>query len=94
MSLGGRHALVTGGGRGIGRAIAHALTAAGARVTVTGRSEAPLIDTVAPATPKVIAPSTQRRRPVSSMASGRPPRPAGRSTFSSPTPEPRKVRPS
>ncbi len=47
MSLGGRHALVTGGGRGIGRAIAHALTAAGARVTVTGRSEGPLIETVA-----------------------------------------------
>ncbi len=47
MGLGGRHALVTGGGRGIGRAIAHALTAAGARVTVTGRSEGPLIETVA-----------------------------------------------
>lgn len=42
-----RHALVTGGGRGIGRAIAAALTAAGARVTVTGRSEAPLREAVA-----------------------------------------------
>jgi 3-hydroxybutyrate dehydrogenase len=45
--LGARHALVTGGGRGIGRAIAAALTAAGARVTVTGRSEAPLSEVVA-----------------------------------------------
>lgn len=39
-----RHALVTGGGGGIGRVIAAALTIAGARVTVTGRSEAPLRD--------------------------------------------------
>lgn len=41
-TLQGRTALVTGGGSGIGAACAAALTAAGARVTVLGRREAPL----------------------------------------------------
>jgi NAD(P)-dependent dehydrogenase (short-subunit alcohol dehydrogenase family) len=45
--LDGRHALVTGGGRGIGRAIAKALSGAGAAVTVLGRQEGPLRDTIA-----------------------------------------------
>ena len=36
-SLQDRHALVTGGGRGIGLAVASALTKAGARVTIVGR---------------------------------------------------------
>jgi NAD(P)-dependent dehydrogenase (short-subunit alcohol dehydrogenase family) len=44
--LSGHHALVTGGGTGIGRATAIALTAAGARVSVLGRREAPLRATV------------------------------------------------
>ncbi len=37
-NLKGRHALVTGGGRGIGRAIASSLVKAGATVTIVGRS--------------------------------------------------------
>ena len=45
-ALQGRHALVTGGGRGIGRAIAAVLMGAGAAVTVAGRGEAALADTV------------------------------------------------
>lgn len=46
LPLAGQHALVTGGGTGIGRAIAAALTASGAHVTVLGRREAPLQDAV------------------------------------------------
>jgi 3-hydroxybutyrate dehydrogenase len=46
-SLSTRHALVTGGGTGIGRAVAAALTAQGAVVTIAGRRMAPLQETVA-----------------------------------------------
>jgi NAD(P)-dependent dehydrogenase (short-subunit alcohol dehydrogenase family) len=45
-ALDGRHAVVTGGGRGIGAAIATALAAAGARVTLMGRNEAQLKEKV------------------------------------------------
>src|SRR5690349_4938257 len=37
-ALAGKHALVTGGGRGIGMAIAQALLQQGARVTLLGRN--------------------------------------------------------
>ena len=42
MSLQNQHALVTGAGRGIGAAIAAALTRSGARVTALGRTESHL----------------------------------------------------
>jgi NAD(P)-dependent dehydrogenase (short-subunit alcohol dehydrogenase family) len=38
MNLQGQHALVTGGGRGIGAAVSSALVKAGVKVTITGRS--------------------------------------------------------
>jgi 3-hydroxybutyrate dehydrogenase len=41
-SLAGRHALITGGGTGIGAAAARHLSAAGAKITVTGRRREPL----------------------------------------------------
>lgn len=47
MGLEAKHALVTGGSRGIGRAVARALTGAGAHVTVLGRDEATLRAAVA-----------------------------------------------
>ena len=47
MPLKAKRALVTGGGRGIGRAIAAALTGQGAEVIVLGRSRAPLDEAVA-----------------------------------------------
>jgi NAD(P)-dependent dehydrogenase (short-subunit alcohol dehydrogenase family) len=43
----GRHALVTGGGTGIGAAVATALVTQGARVTIVGRRAGPLRETAA-----------------------------------------------
>ena len=42
--LAGRHALVTGGARGIGAAVTHSLLAHGARVTMLGRRELTLTE--------------------------------------------------
>jgi NAD(P)-dependent dehydrogenase (short-subunit alcohol dehydrogenase family) len=47
MELSGRHALITGGGSGIGAACAAALTGVGAAVTALGRREGPLRELVA-----------------------------------------------
>lgn len=46
QSLAGRHAFVTGGGRGIGAAVARGLLMHGARVTVSGRNADALAGTV------------------------------------------------
>ena len=50
QSLAEQHALVSGGGTGIGLACAQALVRAGARVTVLGRREAPLAAAIAEGT--------------------------------------------
>src|SRR5438876_1251609 len=46
FSLRGEHALITGGGTGIGLAVARALHAAGARVVLIGRREPELVEAV------------------------------------------------
>jgi NAD(P)-dependent dehydrogenase (short-subunit alcohol dehydrogenase family) len=51
FSLSGKTALVTGGGSGLGRAMAHALAEAGARVAIVGRRREALEETVAEAPP-------------------------------------------
>lgn len=42
LDLSGKHALITGGGTGLGRCMTEALAEAGARVTICGRREPPL----------------------------------------------------
>jgi len=54
-ALSGKHALVTGGGRGIGAAVATALAAEGARLTLLGRDRAALIEHAATLPPSAEA---------------------------------------
>jgi len=55
FSLKGRVALVTGGSRGIGRAIARAFVAGGANVVITGTKEKPLADAARELGPSAVA---------------------------------------
>lgn len=47
VQLSGKHVLITGGGTGVGAAIAHRLAAEGARITLAGRRREPLEETAA-----------------------------------------------
>ncbi len=78
MGLDGKHAFITGGGTGIGLAIAEALAAEGATVTITGRRQDVLEEAAAPigalpltldvtdpdATQKVVAQAIAQNGPV------------------------------
>ena len=81
-SLQGRHALVTGGGRGIGRAIAAALMQAGAAVTIAGRNEKPLAEAVGKGEASGLCDRRRHRRArLWTAACSRPSRRGARSIF-------------
>lgn len=71
--LSGHHAVITGGGTGIGAAIARALHAAGVRVTVMGRRMAPLeaVATDLPGTRAIAIDVTDEASVEAAMASAR-----------------------
>lgn len=73
MRLEGTHAVVTGGGSGIGAAIARALAADGARLTLIGRRRGPLDDvaTSIPGTCVAVADVTDRAQVDRALAQAR-----------------------
>ena len=85
------HALVTGGGRGIGRAIAATLTQAGAMVTVLGRNRATLDEAVAAGAAHFAGVADVADRAAISAAIAKPPA-ASRSIFWLPMPAARNPR--
>ena len=57
MRLAGRHAVVTGGGTGIGAAVARALAGEGARITLIGRRREPLEEVAQTLEEHLVAPA-------------------------------------
>ena len=69
MSLECRGAVVTGGGRGIGAAIAESLVAAGARVVLASRTETEA-EGVAATAPCRLCPATRTPAPAAACRAG------------------------
>ena len=84
-TLDNRHALITGGGTGIGAAIARALAKEGAAVSLAGRRKAPLDDVAArlPKATAIVADVTKDSDCAAMAATARRRKPAAVSAFSS-----------
>ena len=92
--LDGRHALITGGGTGIGAAIAAKLAGAGAAVSLVGRRSGPLEEVAARSAARakaIVADVTSEAR-YQRHGGGRAGGARAHRHSSSPMPEPRKAR--